>query len=90
MKKRNRIIKIAALVFIAFCCVVTLKLQMDYNDLAAQKEALHAQIRSLGEKNDEIRTRLDQPFDREYIMDVAREKLNLHTKDEIIFYSDMD
>ena len=89
MKKGNRLVKIAAVVFIAFCCIVTLKLRMDYNDMNAEREDLHAQIRELVEANDEIRTRLDLPFDKNYIMTVAREKLNLHTKDEIIFYTDL-
>ncbi|MBO5109317.1 MAG: septum formation initiator family protein [Clostridia bacterium] len=90
MKKGNRLVKIAAVVFIVFCCIVTLKLRLDYNDMNAEKEALMAQIRELTEANEEIQYRLDMPFDKEYIMSVAREKLNLHTKDEIIFYTDMD
>lgn len=90
MKKGNRLVKIAAVVFIVFCCVVTLKLRLDYNDINAEKAQLNAQIRELTESNEEIRYRLELPFDKEYIMGVARRKLNLHTKDEIIFYTDMD
>ena len=90
MKKGNRMVKIAAMVFIVFCCIVTLKLRMDYNDMNAEKQELTAQIRELTEANEEIRYQLDRPFDKEYIMGVAKEKLNLHTKDEIIFYTDMD
>lgn len=89
MKKGSRLVKIAAVFFIVFCCIVTLKLRMDYNDMHAEQELLQAQIRELTEQNDAIRARLDLPFDKSYIMSVAREKLNLHTKDELIFYTDI-
>ena len=90
MKKGNRIVKIAAVVFIVFCFIVTLKLRLDYNDMIAKRDELNARIEALTEENEELRYCLDLPFDKEYVMRVARQKLNLHTKDEIIFYTDMD
>ena len=40
-------------------------------------------------KIDELQSRLDEEIDEEYIMRIAREKLNYRLPEEIIFYNDL-
>ena len=41
------------------------------------------------DRNAVYRNRLDQTIDDDYIIKVAREKLDLHLPEEIVFYNDI-
>lgn len=50
---------------------------------------LTVQIEDVQGNIDELQNRLDTPFDKEYIIALAKEKLGYCLPDEIIFYNDL-
>ena len=90
MKNRSNIfVKAAAVVFIVFCTVTIIKMQFEFNALKESKSRVEEQIKVYELKIDELQARLEEDFDTEYIMRIAREKLNFRLPEEIIFYNDL-
>ncbi len=90
MKNRSNIfVKAAAVVFIVFCAVTIIQMQFEFNSLKEDKAKVEEQIKAYELKIDELQSRLDEEFDTEYIMRIAREKLNYRLPDEIIYYNDL-
>lgn len=88
--KNNVFLRAALLVLAIFCFVTILSLQLEYNRLKTERDALTAQIAAAQEKVDELQSALDTPFDHEYIIKFAREKLNYRLPEEIVFYNDLN
>lgn len=61
---------------------------MKYNDYMRQAEVLEEKRDKLQDEIDELRYLIDCPIDYDYIVRVAREKMNLHLPDEIVYYND--
>ncbi len=59
---------------------------MKYNELRKEKEKLDEEIEQSQEEIDKLNRDIAAPMDDEYIIKVAREKLNLYFPDETIFY----
>lgn len=59
-----------------------------YDELQREKAALEKERDALQTEVEELRYLLDCPVDFDYIVRVAREKLNLHLPDEIVYYND--
>ena len=59
-----------------------------YDELQREKEILQKEKEALRTEVEELRYLLDCPVDFDYIVRVAREKLNLHLPDEIVYYND--
>ena len=72
-----------------FCTVTIIKMQFEFNSLKESKSAVEEQIKVYELKIDELQARLEEDFDTEYIMRIAREKLNFRLPEEIIFYNDL-
>ena len=90
MKNRSNIfVKAAAVVFIVFCTVTIIQMQFEFNSLKEDKAKVEQQIQLYELKIDELQSRLDEEIDEEYIMRIAREKLNYRLPEEIIFYNDL-
>ena len=92
MKERvkvNFFIKLSVFIFIVFCSVTIVVQQFEFNALTREKEQLSMKIDEYTKKVDELKEELDEPFDDEYVIKVAREKLNYRLPDEIIFYNDL-
>ena len=90
MKKRSNIfVKAAVLVFVVFCTVTIIRMQFEFNELKENKEQVEEQIKNYQLKIDELQAQLDEQFNTDYIMRVARDKLNYRLPDEIIFYNDL-
>lgn len=81
--------RIALTVFIVFSIIMIVQLQLEYNELKHEKEDLQESIDDYKESIAELEYKLELPFDREYVIKVARDKLNYHLPDEIIFYNDL-
>ena len=77
------------MVFILFCTVTIIQMQFEFNALKEDKAEVEAQIKAYELKIDELQARLEEDFDTEYIMRIAREKLNFRLPEEIIFYNDL-
>lgn len=84
----NFFIKLAIAVFICFCIVTIVKLQFEYNQLREEEKNLKAQIVKVEDNIERLENELAAPFDDEYVVRIAREKLNYCLPEEIIFYSD--
>lgn len=77
------------MVFIVFCTVTIIQMQFEFNNLKEDKAKVEQQIQLYELKIDELQSRLDEEIDEEYIMRIAREKLNYRLPEEIIFYNDL-
>ena len=74
-----------ALILVSSMFVFATRL-MKYNELKREKEALKEQIEKEEQEIDKLNRDIAAPMDDEYIIRVAREKLNLYFPDETIFY----
>lgn len=84
----NFFIKLAILVVICFCAVNIIHLRNDYNNLRDQEKELLEEKEKYEEEINRIKEDLNREMDDEYIMRIAREKLNYYLPDEIIFFND--
>ena len=91
MKKfNNAFVRVAFIVVVLIMSLSTLSLVLDGNRLRTEKEALQSQIAEVTENIDRLQNTLNTPFDYEYIVRVAREKLNYRLPEEIVFYNDLN
>jgi Septum formation initiator. len=90
ISKSNFFVRAALLVVVVFCVFSTIRLQLEHSRLKEEKAALMVQIEEAKEKVDEIEARLQMEFDDDYIIRIAKEKLNLRLPEEIIFYNDLN
>jgi cell division protein FtsB len=79
---------IFAMMIIGIVSVV--RLQLDYNSLKIRRDALAEEIQATAERIEMLETTLDAPFDDEYIIKIAREKLNLRLPEEIVYYNNLN
>lgn len=91
MKKTARFnffIKLTILVVICFCAVNIIRLRNDYNNLRDQERELLDEKERYEDEIAKLKEDLLHDMDDEYIMRIAREKLNYYLPDEIIFFND--
>lgn len=69
--------------------VSIVKLQLEYNSLKMRRDALILEIQNTSERIEMLQSSLDTPFDDEYIIKIAREKLNLRLPEEIVYYNNL-
>lgn len=84
----NIFFKVAVLLFAVLCIVSVIRLQLKNNDVKSDAAALEAKIEEEERKVGELKNKLDAPFDEDYVIELAKEKLNLRLPEEIIFYTD--
>jgi cell division protein FtsB len=75
-------------IVIVFCVINTIRLRTTYNDQQKTERDLIQQKIRYQEEIDRIKEELEHEMDGDYIMRIAREKLNYYLPDEILFYSD--
>ena len=90
IKKLSLPAKVAIAVVVLFCIVEIISFRIEYSDQKAQQADIQEKIDYYSERVDELENRLDAPFDDEYIISVAKEKLNYCLPEEIIFYNDLE
>lgn len=88
--RTNLFVKIAVSVMVVVCLVTILRLQIQFNQLNEDRKTLEQQVKAYSADIEELQAELDAPFDDEYIIRVAREKLGYHLPDEIIYYNDLN
>ena len=81
-------VKLAILVVICFCAVNIIRLRTEYNDLKDTQIQLEDQKENYLDEIDRLKNELERPRDDDYVMRIARDKLNYYLPDEIIFYND--
>lgn len=87
--KMNFFVKTAIAVFICFCLILIINLQMELKDLKDNNILLYEQIETYNDNIEQISEQLAQPYNDEYVERVAREKLNYRMPNEIIFFNDL-
>ena len=90
MTRTNIFVRIAVIIVIVVCLITILKLQIQFNKLNEEKKVLAAQVEEYQEDIEELKAEIERPFDDEYVIRVAREKLGYHLPDEIIYYNDLN
>jgi cell division protein FtsL len=91
MKKTARFnffIKLTILVVICFCAVNIVRLRNEYDNLRDREQELLEEKQQYEEEIHRLREDLARPMDDEYVMRIAREKLNYYLPDEIVFFND--
>ena len=88
--KNNIFLRVALIGLALFYVGAILSLQFEYNRLQNQRDELEEQISLSKAKIDELQSALDAPFDDEYVIKFAREKLNYRLPEEIVFYNDLN
>ncbi len=61
---------------------------MKYNELQREKAVLENRAEKYEAEVEELEYLIDCPVDYNYIVRIAKEKLNLYLPDEIIYYND--
>ena len=90
MTRTNLFVKIAMAVIIVVSVFTIVKLQVQFNELNAQRKQLIEQVRNYSDVLEQKEEQLEEPFDDEYVIRVARAKLGYHLPDEIIYYNDLN
>lgn len=85
-------IKVVARLLLAVLLIVSLTAfvtgLMRYSELKREKDVLEAKVEEYEAEKEELEYLINSPVDYEYIIRVAKEKLNLFLPDEIIYHND--
>ncbi len=87
--KINAIIKSTVAIFMIAAVILIIKLQFDANTLEAERNELQNEITQAEEKLAELQNHLNAPFNEDYIIEIARKKLNMRLPEEIVFFNDL-
>ncbi|MGM9652160.1 MAG: septum formation initiator family protein [Eubacteriales bacterium] len=87
--KNNVFLRTSLFLLVVFCIVAIVTLQLEYNRLRTKRDALMDEISQAEERVNSLEEALDTPFDDDYVIKVAREKLNYRLPEEIVFYNDL-
>lgn len=87
-KRLNFFVKLTILVVICFCVVNIIRLHSQYNENKRKETELLSERDEYLDSIDRLMADLEHEMDKDYIMRIAREKLNYYLPDEVIFYND--
>lgn len=87
--KHSFLFSIIVTMFVFFCIMSIVKLQIEVNSLTAENQSLKEENEHIKYEIDQYNNDLETPKDKEYYEEKAREKLNLRLPEEIIFYNDL-
>lgn len=82
-------VKLAVFFAFVFLIITYVSIQIKFNNLTAQQEELNTRIETVNDSIEALQNKLDTPFDRDYIIALAKDKLGYCLPDEIIFYNDL-
>jgi len=87
--KHSFLFSIIVSMFVFFCIMSIIKLQIEVNAQNSKNQTLKDEIEHISYEIDQYGNDLETPKDREYYEEKARDKLNLRLPEEIIFYNDL-
>ncbi|MBQ4067026.1 MAG: septum formation initiator family protein [Clostridia bacterium] len=92
MKKRETgiFVKIAIFAFSVFAVISIVQLQLQFNEYKAQRDKLQEEVDGLIDEKEELENEKAGINDDDYVIKVAKDKLNLRLPEEIIFYNDLN
>ncbi len=88
MISENLIFKIAVGLFAVLCIISIFSFNTEKQELLAQKAELEEQIACREEEILSMENDLSKPYDDDYVIRIAREKLNMRLPEEIVFITD--
>ena len=88
-KNSNIIIKLGAIIFVIIGIFTVARLEMIYNDIETTRRELEQQYLHNQELIEELERELGAEFNNDYVIKIAKEKLNLCMPEEVIFYNDL-
>ncbi len=86
----NIFVRCAVAVFVAASVFSAVKILMRYNDYRYKIEELRVKKEEYTESIERIEYELSCEFDDEYVMRIAKEKLNLCMPSEAVYYNGLD
>jgi len=89
VRETSIFVKLAAFVLVVFFANIIVQLQLQYNEYKLQRDELQSQVSKLEDEKEELQNKADAEVDEDYIIEAAKEKLNLRMPEEIIFYNDL-
>lgn len=91
MKRRETsiFVKIAVFAFAVFAVITIVQLQLEYNAFKAERDKLQQEVEGLINEKEQLENELSGVNDRDHIIEIAKDKLNLRLPEEIIFYNDL-
>lgn len=89
VKETSIFVKIAALALVVFFVILIVNLQLEYNELLSVRDEKQADLESLKDEKEQLEKKANAEMDDDYIIETAKEKLNLRMPEEIIFYNDL-
>ncbi len=87
--KHSFLFSIIVVLFVFFCLMTIVKLQIEINNINLQNKTLREENEEIRYQNDELNNDLSLEKNEEYYIKKGREKLNLRLPEEIIFYNDL-
>ena len=84
-RNSNVVLKLGAVLFVLIGIFTVARLEMKYNDIETQRQ----EYKLNNEMIEELERELEAEFDDEYVVKIAKEKLNLCLPEEVIFYNDL-
>ena len=87
MKNWNFFIKLTVILFVIFGAVTIVRLRLQISGLEDNVESAGAEIESLNEDVEALLEEIEDPVDDDYITRIARDTLNYHLPNEIIFFN---
>lgn len=82
-------VKLAIFTAFIILIITLVGIQIEYNQLEEEQAKIQNDIDEIQGDVDEIQNKLDTPFDEEYIIALAKEKLGYCLPEEIIFFNDL-
>lgn len=87
--KNSGFLRVIVFAMMIIGVVSIVKLQLEYNSLKVRRDALVLEIENTSERIEMLQASLEAPFDDEYIIKIAREKLNLRLPEEIVYFNNL-
>lgn len=84
----NIFFKISLFAVAAFCIITLFSANAEKQELLEKRDALLEQIEETKEEILSMENDLSKPYDDDYVIRVAREKLNMRLPEEIVFVTD--
>ena len=82
-------VKLAIFFAFLFMIITLVSVQSEFNQLEEERAKIEERIEDVQGNIDELNSKLNTPFDKEYIIALAKEKLGYCLPEEIIFYNDL-
>lgn len=86
----NIFVRCAVVLCIVASLATAVRMLMKYNDYRERIEVLNAKKEAYEESIEEIKYNLTREFDDEYVIRVAKDKLNLCMPGDVIYYNGLN